>query len=58
MLDESICHFWAIGSICHFYSILVEILLPNNVDLDQTPYFVASDLGVHSWSISLLRLSR
>ena len=32
---------------CRVYSILVEILLANNVDPDQTPNDVASDLGLH-----------
>ena len=27
----------------------------NNVDLDQTPHNVASDLGLHCWPMALLR---
>ena len=43
---------------CHFILFLMEILLANNVDPDQTPHFVASDPGLHSLSITLLRVSR
>ena len=33
---------------CHFYSIFDEkIMLANNVDPDQMPHNVASDLGLH-----------
>ena len=48
MLDEFICHFSGVGSI----SLLLfyfngKILFANNVDPDQTPHDVASDLGLH-----------
>ena len=33
-----------LGLIYRFYSILMEILLVNNVGPDQTPHYVASDL--------------
>ena len=40
---------------CHFHS----IPLANNVDPDQMPYYVASDLGLHCLSvINLLQVSR
>ena len=35
-----------------------KILLANNVDPDQTPNYVASDLGLHWLTITLLRVSR
>ena len=51
MLDESICHFRGILS---FYSNFDgKTLLANTVDLDQTPYYVASDLGLHCLPITL-----
>ena len=40
---------------CHFYSIFDgKILLANNVDSDQMPHNVASDLGLHCLSLTLL----
>ena len=42
-----------------FYSIFFkEILLANNVDPDQTPHYVAFDLGVHCMPMKLLQVSR
>ena len=35
----------------------MEILLSNNVDPDQTPHNVASDLGLHCLPMTLLRVS-
>ena len=37
------------GLFCRFYSVffLLKIVLANNVDPDQTPHDVASDLGLH-----------
>ena len=48
MLDKSICHFRGARSILSllFYFGL-KILLANNVDVDQMPHYVASDLGLH-----------
>ena len=40
---------------CSFYSILMEILLANNVDPDQMPNYVASDLGLHCLPMTLSR---
>ena len=55
MLDESICHFWDVGSFCRFYSFFLwKILLANNVGPDQTPHYVASDLGPHCLSTTPL----
>ena len=34
---------------------LMEILLANNVAPDQTPHYVASDLGLHCLPVTLLR---
>ena len=41
-----------------FMLILMEIVLANTVDPDQTPHYVASDVCLHSLSITLLRVSR
>ena len=46
------------GLFCRFYSFLMEILLANNVGPDQTPNYVASDLGLHSFAMTLLLVSR
>ena len=37
---------------------LWKILLENNVDPDQTPHYVASDVGLHSSPMTLLQVSR
>ena len=68
MLDEFICHlmltspFVILGVLalfCCFYSIVDgKFLLANNVDPDQMPHYVASDLGLHCLLISLLQVSR
>ena len=59
MVDESICHFRDIRFTLFFYSILDEkILLANNVDPDQTPHYVASNLGLHCLPLTLLWGSR
>ena len=58
-LDKSICHFRGVGSIfVAFLLFSMEILLANNVDPDQTPHYVASDLGLHCLPLTLLRASR
>ena len=50
MLDGSICYFR--GLFCRFYSIFLwKILLANDVDPDQMPHYVASDLGLHCLSM-------
>ena len=54
MLDESICHNRCVRFICTFYS----ILLANNVDPDQTPHDVASDLGLHCLPVTVLHVSK
>ena len=53
MLDKSICHFRSVGSILSllFY---FSILLANNVDPDQMPHYVASDLGLYYLPMTLL----
>ena len=33
-------------------------MLANNVDPDQMPHYVASDLGLHCLSVTLLQVSR
>ena len=42
---------------CHFY-FLWKILLANNVDPDQMPHYVVSDLGLHCLPMTLLQVSR
>ena len=49
MLDESICTFRGVGW---------KILLANNVNPDQTPHYVAPDLGLHRLPMTLLWVSR
>ena len=45
------------GLLCHFYSLVSwKILLANNVEPDQTPHYVASDLGLHCLPMTLLRV--
>ena len=49
--------FVILGVFCRFYSNF-DGKLANTVDLDQTPHYVASDLGLHCLPITLLRVSR
>ena len=60
MLDKSICHFRGVESIYFFTFIqfLMENSLANTVDPDQTPHYVASNLGLHCLPMTLLRVSR
>ena len=59
MLDKSICHFKGVQSILLLLFIFLwKILLANNVDPDQMPHHVASDLGLHCLPVTLLRVSR
>ena len=58
ILDISICHFRDFGSILLLlFYFLMEILLLNNVDSDQTPHNLASKLGLHCLPMPLLRVS-
>ena len=58
MLDETICHFGGVGSVL---SLLIyfcwKILLTNSVDSDQTPHFVAPNLGLYSLPMTFLWVS-
>ena len=48
-----------LGLFFHFYStFLWRVLLANNVDPDQMPHYVASDLGLHCLLMTLLGISR
>ena len=59
MLDKSICHFRGVGSILSLlFYFRWKILFANNVDPDQTPHSVASELGMHCLPMTLLRVSR
>ena len=51
--DESICHLGGFGCILSLLSyFLGKILLANTADTDQTPHYVASDLGLHCLPIT------
>ena len=55
MLDEFICHVRGVGSISSLlFYFRWKILLANNEDPDQTPHYVASDLGLHCLLMTLL----
>ena len=41
-----------------FIIFLMKILIANNVDPDQTPHNVASDLGLHCSPITLFQVSK
>ena len=59
MLDESICHFrgvWFILSLLFYF--WWKVVLANNVDPDQMPHYVASDLGLHCLLMTLSQVSR
>ena len=61
MLDESTCHLRGVGSVLSLLFVilfLIEILLANNVDPDQTPHYVASVQGLHCLPMTFLRVSR
>ena len=59
MLGESIFHFRSVGSILLLlFNFWRKILLVNNVDPDQMPHDVASDLGLHCLAMILLWVSR
>ena len=58
MLDESICHFRGVRSILSLSIFDGKILIANNVDPDQMPHYVASDLVLHCLPMTLLRVSR
>ena len=50
----SICHLRGVGSILSLlFYFLMGILLATTVDPDETPYNVASDLGLHCCSMTL-----
>ena len=41
-----------------FIPFLMENPVSENIDPDQTPYYTASDLGLHCLPMTLLRVSR
>ena len=56
---ESICHFMGVGSILSVKLYFRwKILLIKRVDPDQTPHYVASNLGPHCLPMTILRVSR
>ena len=51
------CHFKGVGSILSLlFNFLWKIQLANNVDPDQTPQYVASDLGLHCLPMTFLHV--
>ena len=59
MLDEFICHFKGVRSILTLFTLFSKkIMLANTIDSEQTPQHVASDLGLYSFPMTLLRISR
>ena len=58
LLDEFICHSRGVGSILLLlFYFSWKILFVNNVDFDQTPHHVATDLGLHCLPMSLYGFS-
>ena len=56
--EKSICNFRGVGIFYRFCSIFFwKILLANNVNPDETPHCMASDLGLHCVPMTLLRVS-
>ena len=47
-----------LGGIFHFIQVLIENMLANSGDPDQTPHSVASDLGMRCLSMSLKKNAR
>ena len=59
LLDKSFCHFRGVKSILSLlFYFCWKILLANNVDPDQMPHFVASDLSLHCLPMTLIWVSR
>ena len=58
MVNMSICHFRGVGSILSIVFYSWKILLANNIDPDQMPHYMASDMGLHCLTMTLLRVSR
>ena len=59
MLDESVCHFKGVGStLSLLFYFRWKILLANSVDPEQTPNYVASNLGLHGLPMALLQVFR
>ena len=55
MFEESISRFRGVGSILSLlFYFLWKILLANNVDPDQMPHYVVSDLSLHCLLMTLL----
>ena len=57
MLDKSICHFRGVRSILLLLLYFELKMLANNVDPDQMPHYMASDLGLHCLSMTHLWVS-
>ena len=55
MLNKSICHYRGVGStLSLLLSFGGKILLANNVDPEQMPHYMASNLGLHCLPMTLL----
>ena len=54
-MDCSTVILGVLGLFCHFYDIFLwKILLANNIDPDQMPYYLAFDLSLHCFPMTLL----
>ena len=52
-------HFKGVGSaVSHLFYLEWKILLANTVDPNQTPHYVASDLGLHCLPMTPIRVTR
>ena len=58
MLNEYVCRFRGVRSICRFILFLVENPLSTQCYPDQMPHYGKSDLGLICLPITLLRFSR
>ena len=59
LLHKSICHFRGVGSISSLLLYIGwKILLAVSVHPDQTPHYVASDMGLHCLPMTLLQILR
>ena len=52
MFEESICHLKGVVSFCRFFLFRSKIPLAHNVEPDQMPHYVASDLGLRCLPIT------
>ena len=60
MLDKSFYHFRDVGStgLSLLFCCLMKSLLANNVDPDQMPQYVVSEMGLHCLPLTLFGVFR